>query len=210
MKNFFKLFFLCFITVSYAQEMDREQYLKMLAKEACECIKSKQAANLNTKADVQAELGMCILKKYTENLELSEKMVGKVIGNNEMAAKLGEEVGMKMVTECPDTFKTFISSYIENSENAEGDKTEEVFTPSLLGKVISIKKDQFLTLSIEDSSKRIHNFIFLLPFEGADLLINDKLKKNDSVELKYFEEEFYDPKLKDYKYYKVLQEIKKK
>ena len=37
-----------------------------------------------------------------------------------------------------------------------------------------------------------------------EIVIENKLKKNQSIEVKYFEQEFYDPKTKDYKYYKVL------
>ncbi|MEW5675327.1 hypothetical protein ABGT15_03350 [Flavobacterium enshiense] len=210
MKIFFWIFLFCFSTASFAQEMDRDQYLTMLAREACTCIKNKQSNDSITKADIQAELGICVLKKYSENLELSEKLIGKVIGNDEMATKLGEEVGLKMVVECPDVFKTIVSSIIENKEEQEQKNSSEVFKPSLMGRVVAIKKEQFITISVEDAAKRVHNLIFLLPFEGADLLINEIVKKNDDVELKYFEEEFYDPKIKDYKYFKILQSLKKR
>lgn len=46
-------------------------------------------------------------------------------------------------------------------------------------------------------------------FEDADLLIENKLKKNDKVSVDYWEEEFYDVKAKDFRYYKVIQGVKK-
>ena len=37
----------------------------------------------------------------------------------------------------------------------------------------------------------------------------NKIKKNDKVSVEYWEQEFYDVKAKDYRYYKVIQAIKK-
>ena len=69
---------------------------------------------------------------------------------------------------------------------------------------MEVKTSDFITLVIVDASGRKHSLLVLTHFEGANLLIENKLKKNQSVEAKYFEQEFYDPKIKDYKYYKVL------
>lgn len=207
MKPFFlPLILLCFFS-AYAQKSEKEKYLELLAKKTCECVEARKLSDSLSATNFQTEMGLCIVKEYSSNAELSEKMYGKIIGNDSLAEKLGEEVGLKMITECPDTFKKLVNAYLE-------DKTEEapapVFNPSLLGKVMEIRKGDFIVLALMDSSKRTHNFIFLMPFEGADLLISNSIKKNDQVEVKYFEEEFYDPVLKDYKYYKVLQSLVKK
>lgn len=207
MKTIFSLlFFLCFCS-GYSQKSEKEKYLEMLAKKTCECVEARKLSDSLSAENFQTEMGLCIFKEYSSNVALGEKVYGKIVGNDSLAEKLGEEVGLKMISECPDTFKKLVNAYLVT-------KTEEtpqpVFNPSLLGKVNEIKKGDFIVLSLTDSSKRIHNFIFLMPFEGADLLINNTLKKNDEVEVKYFEEEFYDPKLKDYKYYKILQSLIKK
>lgn len=204
---FSTLILLCFFS-AYSQKSEKEKYLHLLAKKTCECVEARKLSDSLSAENLQTEMGLCIIKGYSSNIALGEKMYGKIIGNDSLAEKLGEEVGLKMITECPDTFKKLVNAYSE--VKTEQTQPPAVFNPSLLGKVIEIKKGDFIVLSLMDSSKRIHNFIFLMPFEGADLLISNSLKKNDDVEVKYFEEEFYDPKLKDYKYYKILQSLVKK
>ena len=66
----------------------------------------------------------------------------------------------------------------------------------------------FLTIVLKEKSGRFHQLLFLNFFENAELITNGKLKPNQKIAITYNEHEFYDPKLKDYKYYKVLYSLK--
>ena len=46
-------------------------------------------------------------------------------------------------------------------------------------------------------------------FENSNLITENLLKKDDKITIEYIEEEFYDSKAKDFRYFKVLKGIKK-
>lgn len=188
------------VTVS-AQQIDKEALLNVMAKETCECLEAKKEKIVDENK-LKAETGFCIIASYTKHSEEAKAVFGPIFEDTKKAEKLGEDVAMKMITVCPDTFKSLVETFMK--EEAAAEESSEVFTPSVLGKVVEVKTSDFITLVIVDASGRKHSLLVLTHFEGANLLIENKLKKNQSVEAKYFEQEFYDPKTKDYKYYKVL------
>jgi hypothetical protein len=51
--------------------------------------------------------------------------------------------------------------------------------------------------------------IVLTFFEDVHLITENLIKKNEKITVEYFEQEFYDPKVNDFRYYKVIQGIKK-
>ncbi|KGO89959.1 hypothetical protein [Flavobacterium suncheonense] len=189
------------VTVS-GQQLDKEALLSLMAKETCECLQSKKEKIVDENK-LKAETGFCIIASYTKHSEEAKTVFGPIFEDTKKAEKLGEEVAMKMITVCPDTFKTLVETFM-TEEAAADEKASEVFTPSVSGKVVEVKTGDFITLVIADASGRKHSLLLLMPFEGANLLIENKLKKSQSVEARYFEQEFYDPKTKDYKYFKVL------
>ncbi len=189
------------VTVS-AQQIDKEALLNVMAKETCECLEAKKDKIVDENK-LKAETGFCIIASYTKHSEEAKTVFGSIFEDTKMAEKLGEEVAMKMITVCPETFKSVVETFM-NEEAAAEEASTEVFTPSVIGKVVEVKTSDFITLVIVDASGRKHSLLVLTHFEGANLLIENTLKKNQSVEAKYFEQEFYDPKIKDYKYYKVL------
>lgn len=202
MKKFFllPLISLVFFSVS-AQELDREKLLTLMAKETCECLQAKKEKIID-EDKLKAETGFCIIASYTKHSEETKIVFGAIFEDTKKAEKLGEDVAMKMITVCPDTFKSLVETFMK--EEANEAPPAEVFTPSVMGKVVEVKTSDFITLVVVDASGRKHSLLVLTHFEGANLLIENKLKKNQSVEAKYFEQEFYDPKTKDYKYFKVL------
>lgn len=188
------------VTVS-AQQIVKEELLTLMAKETCECLEAKKDKIVD-EDKLKAETGFCIIASYTKHSEEAKEVFGPIFEDTKKAEKLGEDVAMKMITVCPDTFKSLVETFMKEEE-AENPPAE-VFTPSVEGKVVEVKTSDFITLVIVDASGRKHSLLVLTHFEGANLLIENKLKKNQSVEAKYFEQEFYDPKTKDYKYFKVL------
>ncbi|MCY1243998.1 hypothetical protein D9M72_570460 [compost metagenome] len=118
--------------------------------------------------------------------------------------KLGGDVGMKMAGICPDVLMSLAEmgmSEIDSTEVEQEHSTVE-------GRIVEIKSEQFLTVVIKDNSGRNHTMLMLTFFEDSNLLIENKLKKNDKVSVDYWEQEFYDVKAKDFRYYKVIQGIK--
>ncbi|WP_313807674.1 hypothetical protein [Flavobacterium sp.] len=203
MKKLYLLITLIAPFFGFSQDASKDALLDLMAKETCECVNSKKE-KLVSEDKIKIETGFCIIASYTNHATEAKAVFGDILGDTKKAEKLGEDIAFRMVTVCPDVFKSLMETFADEEEAVVEEGSSEVFTPSIQGKVVEIKSGEFLTLVITDSSQRKHSLLVLTQFEGANYLIENKLKKNQSIEVKYFEQEFYDPKTKDYKYYKVL------
>lgn len=213
MKFCLSLIFCFFFGISYSQD-----YYDLMAKETCECV---QAKNLDIKAipykELQVTLGSCMLPsfvKYKDKLDKSDQIE---FSDREGMRKLGEKIGAKMITHCPDLMIKLGTEYIKNEENvaneavAEKDQDKNVVISDdlkLEGTYVETKTGDFISIFLKEKSGRTHQLLLLNFFDNAELITNGKLKPNQKIEITYNEHEFYDPKLKDYKYYKVLYSLK--
>jgi len=201
---YMKNILLAFLFSLYFGSANSQDILEIVAKEVCSCTSSKtEKLSSGTQKNIQMELGICIMSSVAahEN-EITEKY-GNVLEADGAMEKLGRDVGLKMATSCPDVLMTIANSGIGEDEVVE----EKALTVE--GKVVEIKSEQFLTVVIKDNSGRSHSMLILTFFEDSNLLTENKLKKNDKVSVEYWEQEFYDAKAMDFRYYKVIQGIKK-
>jgi hypothetical protein len=193
----FALFF------SNAQSQD---ILDIMAKEVCSCASGKKETLKGADSQkMQMELGLCIISSFSNHEKEVTAKYGNVMEADGAMEKLGGDVGMKMAGICPDVLMSLAEmgmSEIDSTEVEQEHSTVE-------GRIVEIKPEQFLTVVIKDNSGRNHTMLMLTFFEDSNLLIENKLKKNDKVSVDYWEQEFYDVKAKDFRYYKVIQGIKK-
>jgi len=196
---------LAFLFSLYFLNANSQDILDVIGQEVCSCTAAK-AEKLKDQDpnQVQMELGFCIISSYSAHQEALVQKYGNVLQSDAAMEKLGMDVGLKMATLCPDTL-------MKIAESDFGSEEEEVIEKvvSIEGKIVEIKSEQFLTVVIKDNSGRSHSLLVLTFFENADVLTENKLKKNDKVSVDYWEQEFYDTKAKDFRYYKVIQGIKK-
>jgi len=189
----FSLFFL---------NANSQDILDNVVKEVCSCATAKAEQLKELPADkLQMELGFCILTSYTNHEKELTAKYGNVMEGEGLMEKLGTDIGLKMASACPDVFMLIAGSSFEDEE------TQPVTT--IEGQIVAIKSEQFMTLDVKDNSGRTHSMLLLTFFEGSDILTENKLKKNNKVSIDYWEQEFYDVKAKDFRYYKVIQGIKK-
>lgn len=180
-----------------------QDVLETVAKEVCSCVTAKQGQLKDLSAEkLQMELGICIVSSYSSHEKDLTAKYGDVIGGEGVMEKLGRDIGFKMITVCPDVMMSIAGDDIPELE-------ESTEVSELQGQIVEIKSEQFLSIVIKDTSGRTHTLLMLTFFEGSNLLIENKLKKNDKVSVEYWEQEFYDVKAKDFRYYKVIQSIKK-
>lgn len=180
-----------------------QDILETVAKEVCSCVtsKSEQLKDLSGEK-LQMELGVCIVSSYSSHEKDLTAKYGNVLNGEGTMEKLGRDIGFKMVTVCPDVLMSIAGEDIPELE-------ESTEVSEIQGQVVEIKSEQFLSVVLKDASGRTHSLLMLTFFEGSNLLTESKLKKNDKVSVEYWEQEFYDVKAKDYRYYKVIQSIKK-
>ncbi len=180
-----------------------QDILDTVTKEVCACVEAKKDKLEGlTPEKLQAQLGLCILASYTANDAKIKAKYGDVLDNDKSMEKFGEDIGVKMVTVCPETLMQFA-----------GVTDEDFATPEVLsveGKITEIKNEQFTTIMVKDKNGRVYSFLVLNYFDTASLVSGSELTKSTSVVIQYSEVELYDNKAKEFRFYKVISGIEKK
>lgn len=197
---------LVFVFALFFSNAQSQDILDIMAKEVCSCAEGKKETLKGADSQkMQMELGLCIISSFSNHEKEVTAKYGNVMEADGAMEKLGGDVGMKMAGICPDVLMSLAEmgmSEIDSTEVEQEHSTVE-------GRIVEIRPEQFLTVVIKDNSGRNHTMLMLTFFEDSNLLIENKLKKNDKVSVDYWEQEFYDVKAKDFRYYKVIQGIKK-
>lgn len=202
------LFF--FSMLSFAQI--KEVVLDTIAKQTCSCLKEKnQKIDVNDFKKFQMNAGLCILEKYQNNENLIDEKDRVSISDSDGLKKIGELVAMKMLIHCPDIILKLGEMSQSKNELAEDNEelAEEPKSIPMEGTLLDIKTEQFVTFIFKDSKNKIHTILLLDYFETAHLFRENKIKKNDKIKIDFAEYEMYDPKIKDFRNFKVLNYLEK-
>lgn len=191
-----------FSLTTYSQDV-----YDIIAKETCECITKKNIdISKSSSSDISGQLGVCLISSYSAHkMELPEK--DRIDFNDEAGmGKLGEMVALKMLDKCPDIIIALGTKANEDEKKEGASKSQ---TQTINGQFLQSVSSDFITVSVKDNSGRIHSLLFLTFFENSNLISENLLKKNQKVEVEYYEQEFYDVKSKDFRLFKILKSIKK-
>ncbi len=200
MKKILIIAILIFSSVSYSQDA-----LDIIGKETCECLNKKIPDVTKVPSNVlQNELGACMMTSYMAHKSELKPEDQADFGDSEGMRKLGESVAMKMLVHCPNVI-------MELGRSTLDEKADEIVIDNykISGQFLEAKTNDFISISIKDNTGRTHSLLLLTFFENSNLITESLLKKNQQIEVEYYEQEFYDPKSKDFRYYKVLQGLKK-
>jgi hypothetical protein len=188
--------------VSYSQDI-----FDVIGKETCECLNAKKIDYFKmNKKEMQTQVGVCMIQSYSSHLS-EFKPEDKISFDDEKGMQnLGEKVAMKMMVSCPEIIMEMGKRSID-----EDDSTDEVKDIAFIeGEVTEIKTEQFITLQVKDKNGRNFSFLLLDYFETASLLTNNEINKKDSIKVSYTEIELFDPKNKEFRYFKVITDLAKK
>jgi hypothetical protein len=183
--------------------------LDTIAKETCSCLKSKDL-DFKKKVDfskIEMELGLCMIA----NLNLFS---GNATGLNQVdysnsseLEKISGEIGAKMLNYCPDIMLKLSITTMDNEKKSE--LINAVPANFLECTLVEIKRDQFVSLIVKDTRNKLHTLLVLNYFETAFLFLENKINEQDKIIVSYSEQEFYDPLIKDFRIFKVLNFIEK-
>ncbi|MBX9808305.1 MAG: hypothetical protein K2X95_10970 [Flavobacteriaceae bacterium] len=180
---------------------------EIMAKETCECLSQKKLDYASiSKDDLQKEVGLCIIKSYTSHLNDFKPEEKIDFDDEEGMGKMGEAVALKMLTHCPET----IMELGKLAENEDKNTNVNITTSTIEGEILDIKIEQFVTIILKDKNGRVHNFLILDYFDTASLFTNNEIKKKDIISISFSESELYDPKMKEFRYFKIISKIEKK
>lgn len=169
----------------------KEVVYKKLATSTCECA--------NKSSDIsETSLGICILDALNQLTDKEKKTIGYTGSNKiEVIEKISENIGIEMVSICPDIFTKLDFGSDEEQANADEAVVEEDLIVN--GTFESIATNEFNTVTLLNDKNEKQEFLWLVSFDGDTLLIKKKLEKGDKIEITYSEHEFFDPKTNSYK-----------
>lgn len=198
------LLFVLITSSSYSQDA----IIDIVAKETCECMSAKKTdlENVNVE-ELQMNLGICMLKSYSEHSKDFDEGNKVDITDEEQMGAFGEKIAVKMLQYCPD-FIMELGKIALAEEEVSNDSNKQ--SQTLEGVVTEIKTEQFVTVSVKDKNNRIHKFLLLDYFDTASLFMDGEVKKGTQLIVYYSDVELYDPISKDFLFNKVISGLEKK
>jgi hypothetical protein len=168
-------------------------YVENTAKRSCECI--EKITNQMTTAQV----GICILKSISAADAASFQKDFHVDINDPAkdGSRIGAVIGPKMLIACPETMVRAASS------------TKVGQSGNLTGTITKIETDTFVIFSVKDTGGKQTKLFWLYPIEGNDGLPNSyQALMGKTVEAKYDVKDIFDPKIGEYRQFKVITYLK--
>lgn len=175
-------------------------YLDKIVQESCNCV-SKVSQTLDNEQYTQ-ELGICMIvaaEPYRKQLKKDHNIdFDKIDVDGE---KLGKLLGIKMASVCPD----LILAVAKKSGNDESAPAE---SKSFEGIITKIENEFFVVLHIKDGSGKTNKFYWLTYVEsGIEVAERYDSMVGTSVAVTYRSEEFFDPKIKEYRSFSIIEKL---
>jgi hypothetical protein len=177
----------------------QENYMDTIVEQACSCVSEiGDEEELNS-----TNLGLCILNeavKFKEEL-LQDHNINMANIDTEGEA-LGRLVALEMLSVCPDQLKRMVNA---GQNEREANDREETSYYSVTGQVKSIQKSDFISFSITNVEGKTSKFYWLTFIEGNfDIQEEYNALEGKKVEVSYSEIELYDPKIREYRTFNVI------
>lgn len=191
--------FLLLTLLAITSGLSAQDVLDKIARESCDCLNALDRTTMKGDA-LQMQLGLCMMKAaapYEKELRKQHK-VDMARLDSDTGERLGELVGMRLVSVCPD-FLAMISEMQEETEPA----TPDAPVTSVNGTVTGLRDRQFSTVLVKDVSGRTVELMRLEHFPNADMLAGTAAT-GLSATFFYTMRELYDPVAGTYRSTNVL------
>ncbi len=174
-----------------------------MARAACSCLESKNLSDDYEKLKIEA--GMCILTYYQQHSDAVNEYFGIDEFNGDTGRKIGEKLGVKMVTICPDLVVKLGQSKIAADEGEEGPSTY-----TINGKVVKMEGQDLITYHVKADDGKTYKVLWYRNFPGSEELVEDpKSIVGKKVNVTVEDVECYIPKAKGYYSVKEIRKIKR-
>ncbi|WP_196894620.1 hypothetical protein [Aureivirga marina] len=189
-----------------------QDYMKEITNETCKCIENLDEEVSREKLTM--ELGLCMMQnalKYKAELEKDYGIDLTGASNLEKEGeKLGQVIAIELMSSCPKAVELFTKLAASELEE-EAIASEAAVENSILetsGKVLKVEKGSFIYYTVKEDNGKTSKFYWLTFVENdLDLESNEKniLKKN--VIITYEKVELFDPRIKEYKEFNVINSV---
>lgn len=184
-------------TVSFSQD-----FMDTIAMKSCECLNTITDSLSPEKSKV--ELGLCIINAAAPyKRQLKEEYNIDFDKINTQGAKLGQLIGMKMMSVCPDIL-------LEIANRDDGKDEDKVSELTIEGKITGIKANQFVVFSLKDEQGKISKF-YWFTFINSDMKLSNDYKKlkNESVRITFITKKFFNAKIGEYRFFNIITKLEK-
>ena len=193
-----------FNNFSFAQDKEalKDKLFDDIAIGTCECLTRKNLDFTSLEqSKIEMEFGFCVLESYGKIKTEADKLINVSFSDEQSLEQLGVDVAFKMMTHCPDYITILAGNYA--ADEFEEGKDDII----LVGYITDIQEAQFNTIELKDTDNRLQKALWLEYFEGDNLLKDlNKLKKS-KVKIICYEFEMFDPKIKEYRNFKIIKKI---
>lgn len=187
-----------------ATQLCGQDLLDDMARAACSCLESKNMSDNYEK--LKFEAGMCILAYYQEHTDEVNEYFGITEFNGVTGRIVGEKLGVKMVTVCPDLVIKLGQSKISDDE----DEDDRASTYTISGKVAKAEGADLITYHIKADDGKTYKVVWYRNFEGSEDLVDDpKSIVGKKVTVTVEDVECYIPKAKGYYSVREIRKLKK-
>ncbi len=196
--------FLALVFIGLTSTAFSQNYLDKIARESCDCL-GRIPDTLDSES-FNLQFGLCVLEAsspYSKELKRDHGINMKNIDKD--AEALGTLIGLQMYSVCPDAFLKF------NKFKSESDPlpvTPEKRIDIIQGKVIAVDEDQFVSLSLQDENGKIARFFWMKFIQlEPEFVHNYKLLLGKQLQLVYTTENFFDPRIKEYRDFNIIERL---
>jgi hypothetical protein len=199
---FLGVLFFCTTAAGKAQ-LTKDSLLKAMSKDVCEDMAKKDFKGKNAE-EIQMEIGLSFLPvmgKYTRELR---EIYGEIMDGTEGMEKAGEDLGMRLVLECP--------AFLQIMTGNPGiiNKAAGIAEKTMTGTLIRVVPGEFTHLLVKDNKGKLVKIWWMAPFAGsAELTGNPQSWLNKKVTVSYDERESYNAGTKKYTTIKTAAGIEK-
>ena len=193
------ILFILSSTLSFSQK-----YMDEIVENSCSCV-----SNLSDSIEPEEytmELGLCMINVSIPFKKQLKKDFGIDMDNiAEDGEKLGGIIGSRMVGVCPEELMVLTKKSNENDKSKIENK--EIFKEE--GIILNTENDFFISFYIKSESGKTKRYYWLNFIETTeDLAYNYKLLEGKRVGLSYTVEEYFDPKILDYRSFFIIKQLK--
>lgn len=198
MKSILITLFLAFSFTAFSQD-----YMDKITNEVCECIDNLSDSIPTDQFNM--ELGLCMLEAsmpYKKELKKDHGInFDKIEKEGE---KLGRLIGIKLASTCPNSLMRMVKKVNPEMEfdDEEVEMAEELFTEGVVQKV---ETEMFIVITVKEENGKNSKFYWMTFIESdLDLVTDYQNLEGKNVTISYDEYEFYDPRLKEYRVFNVI------
>lgn len=172
--------FIILLSLVFTLPLFSQGIIDQMAQLTCECMEAKGLDN-KTSDEITELMTDCLTQHLIENINAFEEELNVEITDQEAMQAVGEQIGSKMATLCPNIIMA-IAGLTEDFEETVDE------TNTVSGKITSISGTDLTTLTIQTDYGVMVSFVWLGSFEGDEALIALKSKMIGTDVTVWFEE----------------------